>query len=76
MYNYGLNTADRRTHLKIILVSLIAAVIVVGIGTAARTEIPDMGTRMGTHTGTHMGRSVATTGKPVVWTEAGRVTIR
>lgn len=72
MYNYGLNTADRRTHLKIILVSLIAAVIVVGIGTAARTEIPDMGTRMGTHT----GRAVATKEKPVVWTEAGRVTIR
>jgi hypothetical protein len=68
MYNYGLNTADRRTHLKIILVSLIAVVIVVGIGSAARTEIPDMGTRM--------GHSVAAKDKPVVWTEAGRVTIR
>jgi hypothetical protein len=68
MYNYGLNTADRRTHLKIILVSLIAAVIVVGIGTAARTEMPDMGTRM--------GRAVAAKDKPVVWTEAGRITIR
>ena len=69
MYNYGLGTADRRTHIKIVVMSLIAAVVVIGVGTAARTEIPDMGTRM--------ARSPAQpANKPVVWTQADRVTIR
>ena len=69
MYNYGLGTADRRTHIKIVVMSLIAAIVVIGVGTAARTELPDMDTRM--------ARSPAPMAKkPVVWTQADRVTIR
>lgn len=36
MSNYLLVQADRTTHLKIIVVSLLAAFLVVGIGVAAR----------------------------------------
>ena len=68
MYNYGLGTADRRTHIKIVVMSLIAAVVVIGVGTAARTEMPNLDTRM--------TRSAQTAKKPVVWTQADRVTIR
>ncbi|MGE3149620.1 MAG: hypothetical protein AB7K04_11200 [Pseudorhodoplanes sp.] len=37
MNNYSLMSADRATHLKIVAVSLIAGILVVGIGLAART---------------------------------------
>jgi hypothetical protein len=69
MYNYGLRTADRRTHMRVVVISLIAAAIVIGLGKTARTELPDMDIRL-------ISRSVQTTEKPVVWTEADRVTIR
>jgi len=69
MYNYGLTTADRRTHIKVVAISLIAAAAVIGIGKAARTELPDMDVRLAR-------RPVQTAEKPVVWTEADRVTIR
>jgi len=36
MNNYMLNSADRLTHLKIVAVSLVAGIIVVGVGIAAR----------------------------------------
>ena len=36
MNNYTLKTADRLTHLKIVAVSLVAGIVVVGIGIAAR----------------------------------------
>lgn len=70
MNNYGLTTADRRTHIKIVVVSLMASMVVVGIGTAARPELPDLSTRM-------VVRSpMMTAGKPIVWTSADRVTVR
>ena len=46
MNNYTLNTADRLTHLKIVAVSLVAGIVVVGVGIAARPELPDMSTRL------------------------------
>ncbi len=46
MNNYTLNTADRLTHLKIVAVSLVAGIIVVGVGIAARPDLPDMSTRL------------------------------
>jgi hypothetical protein len=38
MNNFSLLTADRVTHLKIVVVSLICATLVAGIGVAARVS--------------------------------------
>ena len=70
MNNYTLSTADRRTHLKIVAVSLVAGIAVVGVGIAARPELPDMSTRL------EARAPVLKPGKPVVWTRADHVTIR
>ena len=70
MNNYKLTTADRLTHLKIVVMSLIAGIVVVGIGIAARPELPDMSTRL------EARAPVLKPGKPVVWTRADQVTIR
>ena len=63
MNNYTMNTADRLTHLKIVAVSLVA-------GIAARPELPDMSTRLESRA------PILKAGKPVVWTQSDRVTIR
>jgi hypothetical protein len=39
MNNSSLHTADRLTHLKILVVSLAAAIVVVAVGIAARPDI-------------------------------------
>jgi hypothetical protein len=70
MNNYGLTTADRRTHIKIVVVSLMASTVLAGIGTAARAELPDLSTRVAVST------PMATAGNPVLWTSAERVTLR
>ena len=41
MNNYSLVSADRTTHLKIVVVSLVAGILVVGIGLMARPTISD-----------------------------------
>jgi hypothetical protein len=69
MNNYHLTSADRLTHIKIVVVSLIAGIVVVGVGKAALPELPDMDTRT-------VRSPVLTGNKPVVWTQADRVTIR
>ena len=70
MNNYTMNTADRLTHIKIVVVSLIAGIAVVCVGVAARPELPDMSTRL------EARAPVLKPGKPVVWTRADQVTIR
>jgi hypothetical protein len=70
MNNYTLHTADRLTHLKIVVVSLVAGIVAVGVGIAARPDLPDMSTRL------EARAPVLKAGKPVVWTQADRVTIR
>jgi hypothetical protein len=40
MNNYTLHTADRLTHLKIVVVSLVAGIVTVGVGIAARPPQP------------------------------------
>ena len=70
MNNYTLNTADRLTHLKIVAVSLVAGIVVVGIGLAARSELPDMSTRLESRA------PVLKADRPVIWTQSDRVTIR
>lgn len=69
MNNYNLATADRLTHLKIVVLSLIAGIVVVGIGIAARPDVPDMSTRL-------EARAPLKAGKPVVWTRADQITVR
>jgi hypothetical protein len=70
MNNYTMNTADRLTHIKIVVVSLIAGIAVVCVGIAARPELPDMSTRL------EARAPILKPGKPVVWTRSDQVTIR
>jgi hypothetical protein len=70
MNNYTLNQADRYTHLKIVAVSLIAGIVVVGVGLAARPDLPDMSTRLESRA------PVLKADRPVVWTQSDRITIR
>jgi ABC-type proline/glycine betaine transport system permease subunit len=53
--NSSMLTADRGTHLKIVVVSLVCATIVAGIGIAARVNVPNG----------RMEATVITVGKPV-----------
>jgi len=39
--NYSLATADRTTHLKVVVVALVAAILVVAVGIAARVGSTD-----------------------------------
>jgi hypothetical protein len=39
--NYSLATADRTTHLKVVVVALVAAILVVAIGIGARISATD-----------------------------------
>jgi len=66
MNNSSMLTADRRTHLKIVVVSLICATIVAGIGIAARVNVPNGG----------MEASVITVGKPVTAATDASTSIR
>jgi hypothetical protein len=70
MNNYTLRTADRLTHLKIVVVSLVAGIVVVGVGIAARPSLPDMSTQL------EARAPVLKAGQPVIWTQADQVTIR
>ena len=47
MNNSSLRTADRLTHLKIVVLSLVAGIAVVGIGLAAHRPGLDMSTQLG-----------------------------
>jgi hypothetical protein len=66
MNNSSMLTADRGTHLKIVVVSLVCATIVAGIGIAARVSTP---------TG-HMEAGVITVGKPVTASTTDGTSIR
>jgi hypothetical protein len=70
MNNYTMKTADRLTHLKIVAVSLVAGIVVIGVGIAARPELPDMSTRLESRA------PVLKADRPVVWTQSDTVTVR
>jgi hypothetical protein len=70
MNNYSLKTADRLTHVKIVVMSLIAGIIVVGIGIAARPSLPDMSTRL------EARAPVLKASPKVIWTGNETTTIR
>jgi hypothetical protein len=70
MNNSSMFTADRLTHLKIVVVSLIAGIVVVGVGIAARPTVPDMSTQL------EARAPVLKAGGPVIWSATDDTTIR
>lgn len=44
--NHSLHSADRTTHLKIVVVALIGALLVTGIGITARVSAPGNGSQI------------------------------
>ncbi len=70
MNNYSMHSADRLTHLKIVVTSLVAGIIVVGIGIAARPSLPDMSTQL------EARAPVLKPDRSIIWTDAARTTIR
>jgi ABC-type proline/glycine betaine transport system permease subunit len=66
MNNSSMLTADRGTHIKIVVVSLICATIVAGIGIAARVNVPNG----------RMEATVITVGKPVTASTTDTTSIR
>jgi len=70
--NYSLATADRTTHLKVVVVALIAAILVVAVGIAARVTSADTETaRVRTQ-----GVVVVKAGVPVTYTRTETHPIR
>ncbi len=70
MNNYSMHTADRTTHLKIVVVALIAGIAVVVGGIAARPTLPDMSTQL------EARAPVLKAGQPVVWSSSETTAIR
>ena len=66
MNNYGLATADRFTHVKIVAVALIACVAIVSAGKAARQDLSDTNARA-------EARAQMIADKSVLWTSVGRI---
>ena len=70
MNNSSLRTADSLTHIKIVVVSLVAAIVVVGVGIAARPTVPDMSTQL------EARAPVLKAGGPVIWSGNDNIAIR
>jgi hypothetical protein len=64
--NHSIYSADRTTHLKIVVVALVAGIAVAGLGITARSSSDDY---------TQTAR-VLKAGKPVAITSSGASTIR
>jgi hypothetical protein len=66
--NHSIHSADRATHLKIVVVALVAGIVVAGLGISARTNSDYTQTAQSTH--------VIKAGKPVVVTSSDAMLIR
>ena len=66
--NHSIHSADKATHLKIVVVALVAGIAVAAFGIAARTNVDLSQTAQTTH--------VIKAGKPVAITSAGTSEIR
>ena len=66
--NHSIHSADRATHLKIVVVALVAGIVVAGLGISARTSSDYTQTAQSTH--------VIKAGKPVVVTSSDAMLIR
>lgn len=64
--NHSIHSADRTTHLKIVIVALVAGIVVAGFGISARSGSDY------TQTATHVVKA----GKPVVVTSSDMSTVR
>ncbi len=72
--NHSIATADRNTHVKVVFVALLAAIMVATVGIAARFSSSNIELA-----GVHAGKpaqsaqaGVVKAGKPVVWTQSDR----
>src|SRR5262245_37642761 len=72
MSNYVLVRADRSTHVKIIVVSLIACFMVIGVGIAARPPVSNAGLQLDDN---GVARTIKA-GKPAAWSSREQPTIR
>jgi ABC-type phosphate transport system substrate-binding protein len=63
--NHSIHSADRATHLKIVVVALVAGIAVAAFAVAARTNVDYSQTAQ-----------VVKAGKPVVITSSGSSTVR
>jgi len=63
--NHSFHSADRATHLKIVVVALVAGIAVLALGIATRSNVDYSQTA-----------SVIKAGKPVVVTSSGASTVR
>jgi hypothetical protein len=68
--SYSIHSANRGTHLRIALVSLIASIIVVGLGIAAAPRLSNTSQLEAT------AQDVLKAGKPVTWTSSESAVIR
>ncbi len=66
--NHSIYSADRSTHLKVVVVALVAGIAVAGLGVTARATSPDEGS-------TQTAR-VIKAGKPVVITSSNASLVR
>jgi hypothetical protein len=69
--NHSLYSADRATHLKIIIVALVAGTMVAGIGVAAR-----MDSTGGATAAVKADKPVLKAGKPVIYTHSETTAVR
>ena len=67
--NHSIYSADRTTHLKIVVVALVAGIVVAGFSISARTGSDDGLTQAAS-------TSVMKAGKPVVVTSSGNSVVR
>ncbi|WP_068015467.1 hypothetical protein [Rhodoplanes sp. Z2-YC6860] len=70
MNNTTIHTADRLTHIKIVVVALVAGIAVVGVGIAAHKSQPDMSAQL------EARAPVLKAGQPVIWSGNEARTIR
>jgi hypothetical protein len=66
--NHSIHSADKATHLKIVVVALVAGIAVAAFGIAARTNVDYSQTAQTTH--------LVKAGKPVAVTSSGASEIR
>jgi len=67
--NYSIYSADRMTHLKIVVVALVAAIVVAGFSISARNTTDEGLTQTAS-------MRVMKAGKPVVITSSGNTVVR
>ena len=65
--NHSIHSADRTTHLKIVVIALVAGILVAGLGISARNASDE---------GLTQTARVMKAGKPVVVTSSGNSVVR